>query len=382
VIAISKGVVDGEGIERMEDKAEHNVAVSAEPSPSVGICVLNWNGWHDTLECVESLRRQDYPNFVIIVLDNHSLNDSAEQIRAWAGKNLPEPSGFADYQGKAARAGGEEEKEANLRGVISPDRLVLICNEENTGFTGGCNAVIDYALRRSKPLDYVFLINNDATLEPDCLSHLMEAAQESGEGIVGAVMFDESGTHPLFNGRISMTRQFFFPIVKWHLPPPETDKDYWRSDCAHGGAMMMRADVLRAIHAATGNYFREGLFMYNEGAELQYHAARAGHHAVIARKAVVYHKNARSSGGTENPIAYYYTERSRLLVANAVLPFGWKVLFHLVNLPLVSARILKNVIRRRTVAAKAILEGLLDGYRGREGKWQRHDQRLLKRSSS
>jgi hypothetical protein len=103
-----------------------------------------------------------------------------------------------------------------------------------------------------------------------------------------------------------------------------------------------------------------------------------GHHAVVAKNARVYHKNARSSGGTENPIAYYYTERSRLLVANVVLPFGWKVMFHLVNIPLVSARILKNVIRRKRVAAQAILEGLVDGYRGREGKWRHHDQRLRK----
>ena len=372
----------GEGIARLKDPAEQEVAEGATATPSVGICVLNWNGWRDTLECVESLRRQDYPNFVIIVLDNHSLNDSVEQIRAWATADLPEPSGFVEYTGKIARAGGEEQREAELQGAKSSDRMVLICNEENTGFTGGCNAVIDYALRRSQPLDYVFLINNDATLEPDCLSRLMFVAQESGAGITGAVMFDESGKHPYFNGRISMTRQFFFPLVSWHLPPPATDKGYWPSDCAHGGAMMMRADALRAVQTATGNYFREGLFMYNEGAELQYHAARAGHHTVIARKAVVYHKNARSSGGTENPIAYYYTERSRVLVANAVLPVGWKLLFHIVNVPLVSARIVKNLMRRRTTAAKAIWEGVLDGYRGREGKWRRHDERLLKRNAT
>lgn len=354
----------------------------SQAPPCVGICVLNWNGWRDTLECIESLRRQDYSNFLIVVLDNHSLNDSVDQIRSWAAKDLPEAGSFVEYTGQTARRGGLADQESKLQGVKSADRLVLIANEENTGFTGGCNAVIDYALHRGQPLDYVFLINNDATLDPDCLSRLMSVAGESGEGIVGAVMMDETGSHPYFNGRISMNRQFFFPIVNWHLPPPETGKDYWPSDCAHGGAMMMRADALRAIHTATGNYFREGLFMYNEGAELQYHAARAGYHTVIARKAVVYHKNARSSGGTENPIAYYYTERSRLLVANAVLPFGWRVLFHLVNVPLVSGRIMKNVLRRRTVAAKAILEGVLDGYRGREGKWRQHDQKLLKRSAA
>lgn len=348
--------------------------------PRFGVCLLNWNGWPDTLECVESLRKQDYANFVTVVLDNHSLNYSVEQIRAWTKTNLPEPAGFVDYPGKVARRGGEESKEALLEGVKSPDRLVLIRNEENTGFTGGCNAVMDYALHRKSPFDYVFLLNNDAKLEPDCLTRLMAVAKESGAGIIGAVMLDESGKVPIFNGRISMKRQFFFPIVNWQLPPPATDKDYWLSDCVHGGAMVIRADVLRAVHAATGNYLHEGLFMYNECAEFHYHSACLGHHAVVARNAVVYHKNARSSGGTANPIAYYYTERSRLLVANIVLPFGWKVLFHLVNVPLVSARILKNVIRRRRAAAQAIVEGLVDGYRGREGKWRRHDQRCPQQS--
>jgi GT2 family glycosyltransferase len=201
-------------------------------------------------------------------------------------------------------------------------------------------------------------------------------AKESAAGFIGAVIYDESGKQPFFNGRISMKRQFFYPLTNWQLRPPVTDKDFWPSDCVHGGAMLIRADTLRAVRAATGNYFRQGLFMYNEGAELHYHAARLGHPAVTAKNAVVYHKNARSSGGTENPIAYYYTERNRLLVANVVLPFGWRVLFHLVNIALVSARILKSVFRRRRVAAQAIMEGLLDGYVGREGKWRRHDRQI------
>src|SRR5690242_9911791 len=106
----------------------------ASTLPSVGICVLNWNGWRDTLECIESLRRQDYPNFVIIVLDNHSLNDSVEQIRSWAGNHLPDAGGFAEYSGNAARAGGNPDLDLKSQGATSTDRLVLIRNEDNTGF--------------------------------------------------------------------------------------------------------------------------------------------------------------------------------------------------------------------------------------------------------
>lgn len=33
--------------------------------PSVSIIVLNWNGWEDTIECLESLYKIDYDNFNI-----------------------------------------------------------------------------------------------------------------------------------------------------------------------------------------------------------------------------------------------------------------------------------------------------------------------------
>ncbi len=32
-------------------------------NPLVSIIILNWNGWQDTLECLESLYQIDYPNY-------------------------------------------------------------------------------------------------------------------------------------------------------------------------------------------------------------------------------------------------------------------------------------------------------------------------------
>lgn len=114
--------------------------------------------------------------------------------------------------------------------------------------------------------------------------------------------------------------------------------------------------------------------MYMEGAEFHHRARKLGYRSVVAKNAVVYHKNARSSGGVENPMAYYYTERNRVLVAGVVLPMAWKVLFHLTNIPLGLARILKNAISRRRRGARAVLYGLFDGYWGVGGKWRFHDR--------
>src|ERR1035437_8116597 len=53
-------------------------------SERVCIILLNWNGWTDTIECLESLLRSDYANYTIVVCDNGSSDASLEQIQSWA----------------------------------------------------------------------------------------------------------------------------------------------------------------------------------------------------------------------------------------------------------------------------------------------------------
>lgn len=38
-------------------------------NPKVSIIILNWNGWRDTIECLESLYQITYPNYDVIVMD-------------------------------------------------------------------------------------------------------------------------------------------------------------------------------------------------------------------------------------------------------------------------------------------------------------------------
>jgi GT2 family glycosyltransferase len=45
--------------------------------PSVHVVILNWNGLDDTLECLASLRKQNYPALKIHVVDNGSVKDEA-----------------------------------------------------------------------------------------------------------------------------------------------------------------------------------------------------------------------------------------------------------------------------------------------------------------
>lgn len=51
--------------------------------PMVSIIVINWNGWRDTIECLESLYNISYHNYNVIVVDNASHDDSVEQLEGY-----------------------------------------------------------------------------------------------------------------------------------------------------------------------------------------------------------------------------------------------------------------------------------------------------------
>ncbi len=48
----------------------------------VWIVILNWNGPKDTIECLESLKDIDYPNYEIIAVDNGSTDGSCDFLKA------------------------------------------------------------------------------------------------------------------------------------------------------------------------------------------------------------------------------------------------------------------------------------------------------------
>ena len=57
--------------------------MSYKQNSKVCILILNWNGWKDTIECLESVFRNSYPNYQVTVVNNGSTNsdDSVEKTR-------------------------------------------------------------------------------------------------------------------------------------------------------------------------------------------------------------------------------------------------------------------------------------------------------------
>lgn len=122
--------------------------------PKVSIIILNWNGLDDTAECLESLKKVNYPNYEVIVVDNASDGNDAGVLK----------EKFGDY-------------------------IHLIQNDKNYGCGEGFNIGIRYVLADSQP-EYIMIMNNDVVVAPDFLDELVRVAESDEQiGIVGPKIY-------------------------------------------------------------------------------------------------------------------------------------------------------------------------------------------------
>jgi len=344
-------------------------------STLVAISILNWNGWEDTLECLESVRGLDYPNYLTVVLDNGSSNGSADKIKAWAEANLGPGHVIADYSRETALAGGNPQTEQALGQAPSARRMVLIRNEENLGFTGGNNVAMHYAIHRTASAGYVFVLNSDALSSADCLRQLVSASERSCAGIVGSMVVDLATSSPSYTGPLSILGMFLMPFVPWQRLPLEGE-EFWHSDFVPGTGMLVRSEVLMRIAKGDGHYFDNRLFLYGEDIELCVAARRRGYKVIIAKDAIIYHKASNRSSRSRLALVTYYLHRNGVLQCRDLLPKPWGTIYYLLGPSLRIAKALKRYAYGRPVSGKAVICGLFDGYRGKTGKWKWHDREV------
>jgi len=374
--------------------------MSSSGQGRVVISVLNWNGWQHTLECLESLRRLDYPNYLTVVVENGSWDGSAEKIKAWARENLGPGHLLAEYRRETALKGGEEQIEKALDRTASPAKLVLICNEENLGFTGGNNVSISYALCRPSAADYVLLLNNDAWLEGDCLTQLVSADQRADAGMVEATLklptlteFGPQATGGKITGgngsapnedlrrpvkeagnrRMSPTARAPKGDTGDHREALDSHSDLIPVRFANGGALLVRRDLLEAAKRFQGSYLDERLFLYQDDYALSLLAGNLGFKPHVARRAVGYHRGRTSTGGDWGPYQFYYGTRNMFYLADN-MPELERRRFRLFYPVTGIGRVFKYLAKGRYGIARAALWGMIDAYRGVTGKWREHDR--------
>lgn len=313
----------------------------------VYILILNWNGWGDTIECLESVFRLDYPCFRVIVCDNASSDGSLEKIRAWAEGRLDayvpadhpmrslsfppvaKPLACDIHDRFAAESGGR---------VGDTPAITMIRTGANLGFAGGNNVGLRHALARDD-FDFVWLLNNDTVVRPDALSQMVQRMGERPDaGICGSLMpyYDApdviwttgGGT---FNHWLAKSHSLDnrFPLSA--ASPRGTVEQ--RMKYIAGASMLVSKAFLRNIGLMCEEYF-----LYFEEPDWCFRS-RGKYALAYADRSVVYHKvgisTSRHDKGPDRSAESYFF-RSQILFTAKFFPLA---------LPLVVLRVMVNRLK-------------------------------------
>jgi GT2 family glycosyltransferase len=163
-----------------------------EKLPHVSIVVLNWNGWEDTIECLQSLFNINYKNYKIVVVDNGSNDESVKKIHEYAEGIRHTDASSVNYARIYNKISLKEvDRSDNYEICVNNDRyeFVLLKCDKNYGYAIGNNVGIEYAIKVHKS-DYVLVLNNDTIVEKNCLTELVkEAEKDRTIGMAGPKTF-------------------------------------------------------------------------------------------------------------------------------------------------------------------------------------------------
>lgn len=308
--------------------------------PLVYVLILNWNGWADTIECLESVFRNDYSNYRVILCDNGSRDYSLAHVKAWAeGRQdaqatsvalrhlsqpqVPKPISYVEYDPVKAEAGGQSD--------VPPAPLVLVQNGSNLGFAGGNNVGLRYALARDD-FEYVWILNNDTVIKSNALAKMVKRLRAAPKGgICGSTLlyYDAPETIQELGGCIyykwlGMARRIgrFQSADK----PVDATEVETRMNYVSGASALVSKTFLHEIGLMSEDYF-----LFYE--EIDWATRARGRYAMVfAPESKIYHKKGMATGSGEaaadrSPAAEYYLLRSRLLFTKKFYPFAVPVVY-------------------------------------------------------
>lgn len=241
------------------------------------VVIPNWNGVDIIADCLKSLDKQTHKHHVVVV-DNGSVDKSVSVIRA----KFP--------------------------------AVHLINLPDNTGFSGGVNTGIRYALQQGA--EAIALFNNDAVADKNWLKELVKTMRSSPKAgiITGKFMrsdkihFDSTGDYysiwgmPLPRGRnLVDTGQYNVPEEVFG---------------ATGGASLYRTALFKQI-----GLFDEAFFAYYEDVDLSFRAQLSGWKILYNPKAITYHEVGGTSSKLGSFTRYHATKNFFMLYAKN-MP-GW-----------------------------------------------------------
>lgn len=253
----------------------------------ISIVIVHYNTDQETKHCLASLRKMHIGEFKVSIF----LVDNASKI----------PYKLSQEQAESVH---------------------LIRSEANLGFSGGNNIAIRAAIAQHNS-DYVVLLNSDTLVEPDFLIKLHACAKANPQfGMITPMIhfakgceFHADSYSPAEKGKVIWYAGGtidWLNLLSFHRGIDEVNRGQFdhqtTSDFATGCCVLISRDVLESVGLLSEDYF-----LYLEDTEWSMRTRLAGFEIGFCPQALIWHKNAGSTGGAGSIIHQYYQTRNRLL---------------------------------------------------------------------
>lgn len=242
--------------------------MSKKTKALVSIVVLSWNTLEETSACLEQLRKIDYDNYEIVILDNGSKDGSKEYLS----------------------------KQNDITYIDLP---------ENTGFTGGQTN----AYKECKG-DYIALVNSDAVVAENWVSALVdEMEKDESIGATGGRAYTWEDHQKPFDTKNSYYSYQIVDKKYGYARTSLTGSEKMEVDSISGAGVMISRKAIDDI-----GYFDDIFFAYYEETDLFARMKRAGYKIVYVPEAHIWHMIAKSSSG-DSYFYLYQMQRNRFIFA-------------------------------------------------------------------
>jgi GT2 family glycosyltransferase len=313
-------------IQIMVNPGYHGRSVSHLMKLSVHL--LTWNGAKYLPYLFDSLRKQTFKDWQLVILDNASTDSTIEDLR--------------------------------LKIKDFPVEVKLIENKENVGFAKGHNQLSsDFRFQIS---DFVLLLNQDMYLAPDCLEKLVEFMDNNKEAAVVSPRLMKWDFNKIQDTRNKMQDSFTNKIDSlglrvfrnrrvvekyagkdWKIIKPKMELSFRNEGEAKevfgvsGALPMLRRSVIDEV-----GLFDESFVTYKEDVDLAFRLRSAGYKAYVLLDAVAYHdrtavglekmsdKVAAENKKKQSDLVRYNSYRNHLIILykneywqNFILDFLW-----------------------------------------------------------
>lgn len=287
-------------------------------SLSVAIVIVNYNGYDDTVECVKSIKKINYDNYRIFLVDNAS-----------------------------------RDKTRLLNDPFLAQNAEIILSSENLGFSGGNNLAIEKAVKQG--YNFILLLNNDTVVEANFLHELVKTAEAHTRiGVVTGKIYYYYQRDTVWSAGGAYDRTT-------GLTEQYSGKDNGQFDIekeisfSTGCLMLIPSEVIKQVGKMDESYF-----LYSEDSDYCQKIMDAGYKLFYTPKAIIYHKVSASTGD-RSPIQQRYMMRNNLYMIKrfSEKPFN--------SYKAISWHMFKHIVRGRRNLIPT-LQGYVDFLIGRTGK--------------